>query len=146
MGDRWSYTVTLRPMQTMQAAGFVSLLLQGLTDKIVCPLRLQGQVLNADTTAVSGSGRTLNLTSATGKYVGQYFSLVSAGVRYLHMVTAVSGNAVTIIPPLKVTIAGGEVCEFAKPQIEGWLESSEQSYSVGLVSNVGVSFRINEAR
>lgn len=136
-------------MQSRQAGAFVSALLLGLSDKVLCPLKISGFDLSAysDGTATSGAGRSLvHAGGGATKFKGQYFSLVSGGVRYLHMITDVSGQTLSFVPALKVPIAGGEVIEFGAPKIEGFLEGGEQSWTIGLVQNLGVSFRIVEAQ
>lgn len=148
MGDKWTYAVELRPMHVSQSRPLIALLTQGLTAKVLCPVVIKGIDLTnqTDVTAQSGAGRAITVTgSMDGKTVGQFFSLVAGGVRYLHMVTGISGQTLTCNPPLKVTIAGGEVLEFQQPKIEGFLEGNEQSWTVGLVANVGLGFKINEA-
>lgn len=148
MGDRWGYAVELRPMFASQSRPLIALLMQGLTSKVLCPIVLQGVDLRgqSDVFASSGAGRTITVSgSMDRKSVGQFFSLVSNGVRYLHQITSISGQTVTCNPPLKVVITGGELMEFAEPKIEGFLEGNEQSWTTGLASNVGLSFKVNEA-
>jgi hypothetical protein len=149
LGDRWSYSVELRPMYAAQARPFVTAIRQGLSAKVLCPVILSGIDLQGQTdcTVNSGSGKNIVVTGTTAtKTVGQFFSLVSNGVRYLHEVTAINGQTISINPALKVTIAGGEVLEFAKPYIEGFLDGNEQETTIGMVGNLGLSFRINEAQ
>ncbi len=149
MGDRWSYSVDLRPMFASHSRPLIAILLQGLSAKVLCPVVISGIDLRGqtDVTAASGAGKSIVVTGSTsGKVAGQFFSLVSNGVRYLHMVTAINGQTLSINPTLKVRIAGGELLEFHEPKIEGFLEGSEQSWTVGMISNVGLSFRINESQ
>jgi hypothetical protein len=149
LGDRWIYEVQCRPMQARQAGTFVGALLQGLSAKVLCPLKISGFDLSgySDGTATSGAGKSLvHAGGGAVKFVGQYFSLVKDGVRYLHMITSVSGQTLGFIPALKVPIAGGEVIEFGSPKIEGFLDGGEQSWTIGLVQNLGLSFRIVEAQ
>lgn len=149
LGDRWTYEVQCRPMQARQAGPFVATLLQGLSSKVLCPLQISGFNLSSfsDGIATSGAGKSLVHTGGGAtKFAGQYFSLVKDGVRYLHMITGVTGDRLNFIPALKVAITGNEVLEFGEPKIEGFLEGGEQSWTIGLVQNLGLSFRINEAQ
>lgn len=149
LGDRWIYEVQCRPMQSRQAGAFVGALLQGLSDKVLCEIKISGYDLSAfaDGTATSGAGRSIVHAGGGGvKFRGQYFSLVKDGVRYLHMITSVTGQTLGFVPALKVPITGGEVLEFGAPKIEGFLEGGEQTWTVGLVQNLGVSFHIVEAQ
>lgn len=149
LGDRWTYSVDLRPMGAAQARPLVTAIRQGLSAKVLCPVILAGIDLSQqiDLTAQSGSGKSLNVLGDTSHIgVGQVFSLVSNGVRYLHEVTSIAGQVVGINPALKVVIAGGEALEFAEPKIEGFLEGNEHSMTIGMVGNLGTSFKINEAQ
>ena len=149
LGDKWSYRVDMRPMRSSQARPLIARLLQGLSAKVLVPIILSGIDLRGqtDVTVTSGAGKTLTFTgSATGKVEGQFFSLVSNGVRYLHQITTISGNTISFQPSLKVVLKGGEALEFAAPMIEGFLEGSEQSFTVGMAENLGLSFKVNEAQ
>jgi hypothetical protein len=149
LGDRWSYSVDLRPMYSLQSQPLIAILLQGLSATVLCPVIVAGVDLRGqtDVTAASGAGKSIVVSgSMAKKTVGQFFSLVSGGVRYLHQITAINGQTISFLPTLKVKVSGGEVLEFAQPKIEGFLEGSEQSWAVGLVGNVGLSFKINEAQ
>ena len=149
LGDKWTYQVDLRPMFAWQSRPLIALLLQGLDAKVLCPIVIPGIDTSAatDAVAVSGGGRSMIVTGdTTTKSLGQHFSLVANGVRYLHQITAITDQTIKFIPTLKVKIAGGEVLEFREPKIEGFLDGNEQSWTVGLVSNVGLTFKINEAQ
>ncbi len=80
------------------------------------------------------SGMTLALRSFTPGYavrMGQAFSLVHGGRRYLHfaaaqtIASAAGVLALPIFPMLRVIPAGGATCEFAKPMIQGSLSGNE---------------------
>lgn len=149
LGDKWVYSVELKPLYAIQARVLISILLPGLSAKVLCPVKVEGVSLvgQTDVTASSGAGKTIQFTgSAAGKSAGQYFSLVKNGVRYLHMVTGVTGQTVTFIPALKVPITGGEVMEFAEPKIEGFLSGNEQEWSIKTTSATLISLTIEEAQ
>lgn len=149
LGDKWSYSIDMRPMRAFQARPFIARLLQGLSAKVLVPVIVSGIDLRGqtDVTVANGAGKTLTFTgSATGKTEGQFFSLVSNGVRYLHQITTITGNTISFLPSLKVALAGGEALEFAAPKIEGFLEGSEQGFTVGMAENLGLSFKVNEAQ
>lgn len=150
LADKWLYDVQLRPMNSTQAGPYLAALAQGLSQTVVATV-LQGQNLSAFNntgTVVSNvtSGSILNIQNiGSTPFVGQFFSIIHGGVRYLHMITAIAGSQLTVIPALKTSITAGDVLEFAAPKIEGFIEGNEQSWTVGMVSNVGVSFKIVEA-
>lgn len=149
MGDRWAYNVDCRPMHAGQAGPLIAALVQGLSAKVLCTLNIPGFDFSkySNGAVVNGAGRTLTHSGGgAAKVVGQYFSLVKNGVRYVHMVTAVSGQTINFVPALKVPIAAGDVLEFGVPKIEGYLEGNEQNWTIGLVANLGLTFRINEAQ
>ena len=148
LGDFWSYTVDLRPMHAWQSGPLIVRLLQGLSERVLCPVMVSGIDLTGqtDVTAVRGAGKSLVVDGSTaGKSEGQFFSLVKDGVRYLHMVASVAENSITFTPALKVAITGGEILEFAEPKIEGFLSGNSQGWTTGMVGNVGMTFRIEEA-
>ncbi len=67
--------------------------------------------------------------------LGQAFSLVHAGRRYLHFVAAetiVGADGlmtVPIFPMLRVIPDDGDVCEFARPMIQGSLSGNQVKWS-----------------
>lgn len=149
IGDKWVYSVELKPLYALQARVLLSILLPGLSAKVLCPVVVEGVSLagQTDVTATTGAGKTLQFAgSAAGKTPGQYFSLVKNGVRYLHMVTGVTGQTLTILPALKVPITGGEVLEFAQPKIEGFLSGNEQEWVIKRTSATLISFTVEEAQ
>lgn len=83
------------------------------------------------------AGMVLNVRGGTSGYAireGQAFSIVTAGRRYLHFASAdvvldASGKAaVPIAPMLRTFPADGDVCEFARPMIQGSLSGSEVAW------------------
>lgn len=150
MGDRWSVKVDCQPMYARQAMAFIALLNQGLIERVVFEIRQPGIDLKAysDGTVVgSAAGRTLRHTGGgPAKFVGQFFSLIKDGVRYLHQINAVNGDTLTFSPMLKVPVTGGETLEFGAPKIEGYLEGNKQNWTTRFVGSTGLSFSIRESR
>lgn len=150
-GDRWLLDVDLQPMRVDQAGAIVAALVAGVGEKLLCPIKQNGLDLSgySNGTVVGAVAGGTSLTHSGGgpaKKVGQFFSMVVGGVRYLHMITAVGGATLTFRPMLKKPLAGGEVLEFGDPKIEGFIDGNEQSWTIGRVANVGASFRILEAQ
>ena len=136
-------------MHAAQSRPLVTAIRAGLSSKILCPVIIAGIDLTGQTdcTAQSGAGKSITVTGVTStKEVGQFFSLVANGVRYLHEVTAINGQVLSINPSLKVAIGGGEILEFAVPKIEGFLDGVDKDVTIGMIGNVGLSFRINESQ
>jgi len=84
------------------------------------------------------SGMTLALRSFTPNYsvrMGQAFSLVHQGRRYLHFVASqgVANStgvlALSIFPMLRVIPDANSVCEFTRPMIEGSLSGNEVAWT-----------------
>lgn len=150
MGDRWTYKVDCHPMRSRQAGPFLTALLQGLTEKVLIEIKQDGVDTSAYSNgAVVGSatGRTLNHSGGgPAKFVGQFFSVIKNGVRYLHQISAVSSGTLTFHPMLKVPLVAGDILEFGAPKLEGFLEGNSQGWSVGRVSNLGLSFAVVEAQ
>lgn len=150
MGDKWSYKIDCRPMRPRQGLELIARLNQGLSEKVIMVVAQPGLSLSAfsdGTVTGSASGRSLNHAGGGAeKFVGQFFSVVKNGVRYLHQITAVSGANLQFLPMLKVPLTGGETLEFGAPKIEGFLNGKTNSWTVSLASAVGVSFTIDEAQ
>jgi len=150
MGDRWSYKCDVAPMRSREAAPFVATLLQGLSDKVIVEVRQDGVDLSAysnGTVVGAASGRSLDHAGGgPAKFVGQFFSVIKNGVRYLHQVTGVSGARLTFLPMLKVALVGNETLEFGNPKLEGFLDGNSQSWTVGRVANLGLTFTVTEAQ
>jgi hypothetical protein len=156
LGDRYSYQVSTRPLSYTQAMTVVAKLVQGTTQKLLCPIQQGDLAIGSpgSPVVVSGSGTTLNIQGLSASYsirAGQMFSIVHAGKRYLHMVTdAVTATAggiatVAIWPMLRMTLTTGDVCEFATPQIEGFLTGLEQGWNTDLAQAIGLTFTVSEA-
>ncbi len=84
----------------------------------------------------AGSALTLRgLTPGTVLKLGQFFSLVHNGRRYLHMVAAnaVADGAgrvsIAIAPMLRVIVGDGETVEIAHPLIQGSLSGNEVTWT-----------------
>ena len=101
------------------------------------------------------SGSTLALRGFQPGYVvrvGQFFSLIVGGRRYLHMAAAdVAADsdgriALPIAPMLRVRPGNGVIAEFEQPMIEGWLDGDRFSWSLDTAMFVGLSFSIGEAK
>lgn len=150
MGDKWSYKIDCRPMYPRQALELIARLNQGLSEKVIMTVTQPGLSLAAfsdGTVSGAASGRSLNHAGGGAtKFVGQFFSVIKNGVRYLHQITAVSGANLQFLPMLKVPLTGGETLEFGAPKIEGFLNGKTNSWTVSIASAVGVSFTIDEAQ
>jgi len=134
----------------------VAALMQGLSNKVVCPVQQPGLAIGSSGSpvVVSGSGTTLTVNGFAANYPirpGQLFSIVHGGKRYLHQVTAAAtANAtgaasLSIYPMLRTVVSAGDACEFSVPKIEGFLSDTSQGWSVGLAQSIGLTFSVVEA-
>lgn len=150
MGDRWSVKFDVAPMRTRDAEPLISVLLAGLSEKVIVEVRQSGVDLSAygnGTVTGAASGRSLNHSGGgPTKFVGQFFSVVKNGVRYLHRITAVTGATLAFLPMLKVALTGGETIEFGSPKVEGFIDGNSQAWTVGRIANAGLSFTLIEAQ
>lgn len=99
------------------------------------------------------AGMVLRIRSATPRYAfrrRQFFSIVHSGRRYLHFVrqqviVGADGRAeVPIGPMLRIEPDDGDVCEFAKPMIEGKLAGDAGGWKMIPARVQGLSFTISE--
>lgn len=151
LGDRWRLKVEMRKMHAAQAGPILATLVQGVGSKLLVPVHQpgldtsvwsDGQVAQA----VSGGRVVKHNGGGAAKQVGQFVSIIVNGVRFLHQITLVSGQDLTLYPMLKKPLIGGEVMEFGLPKIEGFSSGNEQGWTIGLALSVGVSFEIVEAQ
>ena len=151
LGDKWSVKIDCRKMYPSQSGPIITALLLGLSEKVLMTVPQPGidtsQWADGQIFGAVAGGKTIVITGGgAAKQVGQFLSIVKNGVRYLHQVAAVAGNTLSIIPALKVSLDGGETVEFGAPKIEGFIAGNEQSWTVGLAENLGLSFEIGEAQ
>ncbi|MGU3456567.1 hypothetical protein ACLBV5_09660 [Brevundimonas sp. M1A4_2e] len=159
MGDKWHFESVCRPMQAAQANPVITALLDGLSEKLIAEIPQPGfEIGNPGNPTVASAGQSGSSVTMTGFAPGyqirngQFFSIVANGVRYLHRARAdvtANGSGAAVVPMrpmLKVSPPAGSVCEFASPKIEGFVEGNEQGWTVGLVANVGLTFKIIEAQ
>ena len=137
-------------MSVNQAGVIVAALARGLSDTVIVPLHTGFVLAGHADGAVSGTvagGSQLSFTGggSAAKSIGQFFSIVKDGVRYLHQITAVAGHTINFQPMLRTPLAGGELLEFGSPKIEGFVDGNEQSWSIGRLADLGVSFRVLES-
>lgn len=153
LSDRFSYEVTCQPMHLVQAGKLVAALIQGLSEKVSCRVFQDGfpyddYTDNQPLGAAAAAGANQLVLTNTGKppLVGQFVSVRKSNVHYLHMITAVSGNTVTVAPNLKTSFSTTATAYLKTPRIEGFIDGNEQAWDIGMVSNLGVTFRVVEAQ
>lgn len=159
LGDRWKVDVVLAPLERGDADAWLAILMAAARDTAVLtwPQPDDG-VGNPGAPVVDGAGQagmTINLRGLTPGYnlnVGQMFSLISGGRRYVHMVTALSvangsGMAsVAITPMLRAQPADGDTVEVVQPNIEGLIATESLNLPYGAGGMTQVKFTLTEQR
>ncbi len=160
VGTRFGIRVTMPPMESDEAGRrFVSKLLQARQGRALMkwpqlafdPGATGNPLINA---AVTG-GSAIPIKGLPAGYAakdGQFFSIIRAGRRYVHMFTgdgAANGSgglAAQIFPMLRTSLLVNDVIELAQPMIEGHvLPGEELAWEMSLERNIGLSFSIMEA-
>lgn len=157
LGDRFALDVTMPPMSsTDDGAAWVAALIQAQKEGALFPWPQGIDVAGSGALAVDGGsqgGTALAVKGSTPsrKFVrGQFFSVVHAGRRYLHILTAAvtaggDGKATFQIEPMMRTeYANNAVIEVDVPMIEGFLEGNSRDWTLDVLMMVGLQFRIKE--
>lgn len=158
MGTRFRLSVTMPPMRGATARQWVARLVRGKSAGVRMPFPLldfdpgiPGQFL------VNGggqSGKALAIDGGRPNYVfreGQFFSILTGGQHYLHMVTAetiasgAGAGTIPIEPMLRVSPADNAELHVARPMIEGFIAGEELSWEMGLAHFQQWAFDIAEA-
>lgn len=134
-GDHWAIDVDVGGLHPDCAAALVADLVQGDGETLHLALPKMGtDAVLAVNPVVFGGGQAGSILTAGNLPVaypvrkGRFFSLVSGGRRYVHIIVAPSianGSGITdlaIWPMLRVSPANGDVIEFIAPRIEGFVE------------------------
>lgn len=157
LGDRFALDVTMPPLTVPnEAAAWVAALIQGQKDGVLFEWPQGIDIDGTGDGTVDGAdqaGTSLDIEgiAAGRKFLrGQFFSVVHAGRRYLHIVTAaavasVGGKAtLSVEPMLRVSYADGALVEIDTPKIEGYLEGNSRDWSLDTAMYVGLQYRIKE--
>jgi hypothetical protein len=160
LGNRFGLSVQLPPMlYTATAKLWISKLNQALTSgaRIKWPQMdfLPGTTGTVLINGANQSGSTLNVDGAAANYPfsdGQFFSIVTGGVNYMYMVAGNSAASAAglatlpIYPPLRVQHLDNDVCNFASPMIEGFVQGDQRQWDLAAGGIVGIEFEIRERK
>jgi len=159
-GSRFRIEFSFPRMVPDVARRFISRLLEAKrAGHLVLPLPLLGVNQGVPgTPVVDGAGQagtTLALRGCTPNYLikeGYWLTIVDAsGQRYLYnsrtTTSADAGGNITfgIEPPLRHPFPDGATVKLAKPEIEGFIDGGEMSWSVDVARFTGLSVVIEEA-
>jgi len=136
----------------------MSAIRQALVDGALFPVPQPGfHVGEPGAPVVDGAGQlgtTLNIRGFTPEYmgrIGQFFSIIQGGRRYLHhlanqgIADPTGKMAAMIWPMLRVSPDDGAVCEFFKPMIEGFLTGNSVEIELSIAKGVPAKIMITEA-
>lgn len=150
MGDHWLIEVEAGVLPPGWGYSLLADLMRGASTRVALPFPeggISAGTPGAPVVSTSGqSGETLLLSGFTPHYAvrkGKFFSLITAGQRYLYMATdyaiaAADGTlSLPIWPMLRVPHLAGDVAEFASPMIEGLIDEPV-GWSQGLIKAVTV--------
>jgi len=158
LGSRFALDIVTGQLRwTEDRRAWIAALLRGISETALYPVPQPGlQIGTPGSPVVSGAnqaGSNLVISGFTVGYViraGQFFSIVTAGQRYLYAATTdatADGNGfgyVSFWPPLRKSPAAGDVCEFAAPMIEGALSGNEKGWTDERAHTVGLALTITE--
>ena len=160
-GSRYRVEFTFPPMKPCDARTFISRLIEAKrVGELIMPFPLLGLDQGSPgTPVVDGAGQagtTLNIRNARPGHTffeGFWIHIVdSEGDRYLHnvrddaIVDAAGLASLRIEPPLRYPFVDGATIEAWKPEVQGFIDGGEWTWSVAAASIVGLSFTIEEAR
>lgn len=136
---------------------WVSRMVQGVNATVLYAFPQPGLRVGAPgSPIVAGAGQAgmfLAVRGFTPRYTvreGQFFSMITGGQRFLYMATAgvmADGGGlarVPIWPPLRRSPADGDVCEFARPMIEGALSGNEKGWTLVIARTQGLQLTVTE--
>lgn len=158
LGNRWRMVITLPPMRPAEAEAWAVDLARGLRTGVRMvvpePDMPAGSPGPVQVNGAGQAGGTLSIDSGTPGHVirkGKWFSILSAGRRYLHKVAAplqldgAGAGIVQLEPLLRVVPADNALVELALPMIEGLIERPSWAIDSRRIAE-GVTFAIREAR
>lgn len=160
LGTRFGVRYTMPPLEGADARAFVARLVRGRFDRVLMPWPVTdfdpGDPGNPTINANYSGGSAIVLEGLDVSYTileGQFFSIVHAGRRYMHMST---GNAspdgsgvvvMSIFPPLRTAVSIGDVVEIASPMIEGMVSPGDElGWQYALTSDTAISFSVVESK
>lgn len=156
-GNRFAVTVTLPAMTPAVAAAWVAALNAAVRSGARWRVRQVEMVIGVPgAPVVNGGGQagsTLAITGGQPRYTARtalFFSLLSGGQRYLHLLTAATqldasgAGTLAFETPLRVEPENGDAVEIAQPIIEGKVSDGGFPWSISRARRVGITFTITE--
>lgn len=147
LGSRYAFDVDLPTLDAACAAKWLSAPLQAEAEGQTLGLTVPQMIDTDNLVGVTGTGAVgSNRVTWAGAApsAGQWFSFVSGGRHYLHLVTSTDGAAklARVSPLLRVAMPIGTALEFIAPVLEGFVE--ETQWSLEFFKFVGHRFTLTE--
>lgn len=158
-GSRWWIKVDMPPMRASVGRSYTGRLARGksLKARIEWPLgdAKPGQPGTPVLAVTDEQGTQITIGGFNPFYVireGAFFSIETDGKFFMYqqaadadiVCDAAGAAAVPIWPPLRRPTIAGDVCHFAKPMIEGYVQGDVTEWQMAVDHNVGFSFVIKE--
>lgn len=159
LGTRFGLRVTLPPKRTRDEALVIqSRLLRARQDRLLIEWPQPDFDLGNPGAPVLASavtsGSSLVLSGFAAGYEakeGQFFSIIHAGRRYLHIFAetkaadASGGLSIDIFPMIRTPLSAGDVLEVAKPMIEGLVSPGDElAWQIAVSRLASFSFFVSE--
>lgn len=157
LGDRFRVELAWAPMEYDDARKFLARLLRAAASPVAVQFPQRGlkplspgavvAVANASLSSVQVSGGTPGFLLKEG----QFFSLASAGRRWVHnlqqdvQLDGSGAGVLPINPLLRVAPATGDALEFVAPVLEGFVDQS-WNWTVQMLVRVGLKIAVTEDR
>lgn len=159
LGGRWSFTVTMPPMEMEDARAWSAALMKARRQGVLWPVpQLDFEIGSPGSPLVNGAdqaGASLIVDGLSASYsfeAGQFYSVSTGGRLYLYQIATSgaadgSGNATFASEPLlRTSPSDNDVIEIAAPYIEGILiDAPTWALDVDRIAR-GFSFTIEEIR
>lgn len=160
-GSRYRVEFSFPPMQSCDARIFISRLIEAKRiGELVMPFPLLGEDQGSPgSPVVDGAGQAGTSIKLRGLAPGHLFRegywitiIDDNGQRYIYNVreNAPVGNdgkvTLRIEPPLRYPYLNGATVLAEKPEIQGFIDGGEWTWSIGAASIVGLSFVLEETR
>lgn len=156
LGARWALDVEMPPMLYVEAMAWIAALTTADADTVLLNVPQPGfDAGSPGTPLVNGANQQGQLLNLDGfdpyeAKAGQFFSIATAGRRFLYQVSAnkvaVAGamNGLQFAPMIRRSPHDNAAVEFTAPMIEGFLSGREAGWTVDVARTVGLAFTITE--
>lgn len=145
LGDRWMVRYTLPALPAAFALAVQSAQGRARTEGLT--IRCAFPVPPGAPTGLEGVGSVnstlISVEDPPEAALDRFFSFESGGHAYLHQVTAINADSLSVAPRLRATVAGA--LNFVDPVVEGFLDGAS-GWDIERLAHTGVTFTISEDR